>query len=327
MTLTEEQFVVRFMGDTKDYEKAVERIKNSGKHITTMDKQGNIMQEKWTSNTKKHGQEIVTVTNQQRRFKAELLSVMFFGMQMERVFGAQVSRLWELVGGQTMVKGFWTEAMVTPMSNIRDILGTILEKIPDAFKEPLGYGAVGITGVGKSLAWIGNIWLGLRGIEDMFGIHIISATKKGSEAMDLFGTKGTTALSGLGLSLTAGAWILGITAALIGVDLFLKELEKLDIEAERVRKIYYQVQLLTPGEQLPQEERAKMGQVGRETIISPTDATFNPSSFRPGYGGLTGTDIQNMYNDINSRAALQLALLNANNNNVQYIAAEGGMTR
>lgn len=133
-----------------------------------------------------------------RRFRAELLSVMFLGMQMSRVFGGEISRVWELVGGTERIKAFWTEALVTPLLKISEKVQAVVDLIPDMWKEPIGYGAIAITGVAKGLEWMGNIWLGLRGIEDMFGVNILDASKKASDALDDFGKKGSKSITGMG---------------------------------------------------------------------------------------------------------------------------------
>lgn len=104
-----------------------------------------------------------------------LLSTMFAGMAMARLFGGQIDRVAELTGTKDIIKAFFTTALVEPLSDINKKLAELLKNWNDlepATKKLVGWLMIGITAAGVllgTLSAIGLAGMGLAGVGKALG--------------------------------------------------------------------------------------------------------------------------------------------------------------
>ena len=131
------------------------------------------------------------------RFRMELLSVMFFGMNLSRMFRSWLEPAAEALG----IFDIWTSTLQVVFLPVMEAIFPYLLQFMDWFMnlpEPvkMAIGSLTLVGfvVGKLLTTIGVLGLGLDGLRQMFGIG--STAAKG--AAGVVGTASTSILSSLG---------------------------------------------------------------------------------------------------------------------------------
>ncbi|MCK9370473.1 hypothetical protein M0R04_11235 [Candidatus Dojkabacteria bacterium] len=203
MAVTEEHVVTTF-----DYNVNDKQLKESiGTWQTSkrMMQDGNVLAEKQVRINKDGTKEIKNITQETRKFRGEYLSLMFLGMGISRIFGGQISRMYELTGTKSIVQAFWTEALIDPMLKVQELTTWLYNHFPDIAKTPIGYTAVAVTGIGDVLSWIGMSFLGLKGIEEILGIKLLGAGGYLSKfaSFEIAGTPLALGIAGILADLTA----------------------------------------------------------------------------------------------------------------------------
>ncbi len=266
------EIVAKFRADTSELKKGIDDI---------------------TDTTKKSKKELIG-------FRADLLSVMFSGMALTRVFGGQIDRMKGLVGITPQINALFTEALLDPMIKISDIVGVVTDKfmdMPDSVRSAAGWTMISVQGLGMTLSFIGQAWLGLNGIRDMLSIGIPGAATTGGNALTTFGATGQKAIGSMGAVLKGGIWAVAISIALLEIVNTIKDLQEFNKEAKETLRLKDALEkgpnitvIPLPGQDF--QARFARGDVGRETI-----QTGGPL---PGLPGFVSSQ------EINSRYAMQM---------------------
>jgi len=264
--------------------------------------------------------------------RGDILSVMFAGMALQRMFGSQVSRVAELTGQKDIIDAFFTIAMVKPMAKITEGLAWLLTKFGElgpGVQTAAGIAILGLNELGALLSAGGSLGLAIIGLKELFtGLGLTAAataTKIGTD----FTTAGAVAGSGLingivaklgitAATLVTGGWIIAGAVAIVIAASTWKELSDLDKELERLQS----KRIATIGAtgmdpyKKTSSERLATGAVGMETITS--------SGPLPGIsvGGVTPRTSDQIMDDFNNyfeNIALKNFLNNANNKTLFYI--------
>ena len=111
------------------------------------------------------------LNNKLPRFRMEMLSVMFFGMQLQRVFGSMIQPLMDLVG----MTDLWNNTLIVllepvlmPVIEALIELMSILMSLPEPLKILIGSFVLLGFGLGSVLAWFGQLTLGILGLQMAF---------------------------------------------------------------------------------------------------------------------------------------------------------------
>lgn len=265
----EEIVLVRFKADGKELEKTLKEAKGNwvaaGK---TINKTTGEFKKQFVR-IKEGGKEYKTVTKQLKGFRMELLSVMFAGMAMERVFGAQISRMSQLVGIGPQVEAFYTLSLLEPMIAIeKELVGPLFNaftNLPQSWQTGIGWGMITVTGIGMTLSVFGQAYLGILGLERLLATTLPKSLGTAGASFGLFGSTASKALTGLGFSLAGGLWTLALAAL---VYFSYKDYQQTLDRINEIKAAAASVSVPGQGLQLPQDVRMKSGMVGKETIMS-----------------------------------------------------------
>lgn len=132
-----------------------------------------------------------------KRFRMEMLSVMFFGMQMTRVFGQWVDSVLEMTGVTELFNVTMQMMVLEVIDPVIDAivwLSDTLMDLPEPAKKALGMFILFGNVMGNVLFFIGAMVLGLGGLASAFG-----------------GIAGVIAIPGMAAIFTLVATMLGIT--------------------------------------------------------------------------------------------------------------------
>jgi len=115
---------------------------------------------------------VQTVTTKGTRgFRMELLSVMFFGMQLSRVFGGMIKSVLELLGVTEMWGAVMNVVLLPVLEPLSDILYSIMEWLMD--QPPWVHKLIGVLvllgfALGTALFMFGQFGLGILGVAKAF---------------------------------------------------------------------------------------------------------------------------------------------------------------
>ena len=236
MTLRENVVHTVFTGNSKQLEQAQKNAIRGHKQVR-VGLEGNVqVSEQLVTESKRYGRVVTDITNKERGFKMELLSVMFAGMALERVFGGQIDRMKELTGQAAMVEAFYTTALIGPMTESSERMSKYLElwlQLPEDVQSGVGSAMINIKRMGTALSTTGQLWLGLRGIEDMFGINIPKSIGKTIAKIPGIGT----ALRNMGAVAKGGVWALLIVGSLIWAKQTFDDIVDLKEDLQEVNRL------------------------------------------------------------------------------------------
>ena len=152
-----------------------------------------------------------------------LLSVMFAGMAMSRLFGSQVNRVMELTGASELIKSFFTVALIQPIEDITLKLAELFAKfiaLPDDVQKNAGWAMIGITGGGLAIMFLGGLANSIISITDLFSKFHTNLLSVAGKTYAI-----TMGISGI-MDLTEGKIMEGISNILISAGLFLPKTGK-----------------------------------------------------------------------------------------------------
>lgn len=113
-----------------------------------------------------------TLTRSTQRFKMEWLGIMFFGMAIERQFGAITQKYYETMGATDMmniaIQDFMFEAG-DPMVDFYYDLADAMLNLPDDVKQSIGSAIVAMDWTATGMAVAGQIALGLASMKMVLG--------------------------------------------------------------------------------------------------------------------------------------------------------------
>ena len=149
------------MGNTINYQIVVDIVTKEG-------------YDQWKKNIKDINDGTKRTKQITSELRTNLLSAMFAGMAMARLFGGQIDRVAELVGMKDMLKAFFTEALIQPMSYLSTKLVELFKSFealdPDT-KKLLGWSMILVTLIGTVIGFSAAIGLasyGLKGLLPLF---------------------------------------------------------------------------------------------------------------------------------------------------------------
>lgn len=105
--------------------------------------------------------------NNFKRFRGELLSVMFFGMLLTRVFGGMVKSVWDLIGGGEIFAAILAEVLIPVLLPLLDALlwaYEIFSDLPQPIKTLIGVFILFMAALGLALSLFGALSLGITGL-------------------------------------------------------------------------------------------------------------------------------------------------------------------
>ena len=188
--------------------KSVEKVNKVYERVTTTTGRLN-------EKTGEYGDVITKVQQRQRRFQMQWLSILFFGMAMNRMFHGLIKTSLEWVGITELMSETMGIIFLPVAEELLNILLPILEwfiEMPDSTKKLIGWIAVFGMVLGGVLSAVGQLALGLAGI---------SWLTAGSSA-------GSTFLTGLKGKLGGINWgsFLKLAGATISIGLLLDDISK-----------------------------------------------------------------------------------------------------
>jgi hypothetical protein len=129
--------------------------------------------ERFNKGIQTSNQQIVTNTQNLRRFKFEWLSVMFAGMALSRVFGGLIRAQFQLFGISDLLSSMWTVIMLPVMMAILPIILKLTEffmNLPEGVKLAIGIFIILAAIFGVILLVVGQVMLAIGGIAIIFTV-------------------------------------------------------------------------------------------------------------------------------------------------------------
>ena len=212
--------VFRLMADTSRFTKPMKRATAQMKKSTAqvqgyaMSFQGVNQKQKqvaegMTDVSKKAKASQERVTKGSQKFRYELLSVMFFGMMLTRVFGGMLNPIAEVYGLFDLLRWVFIDMTIGLMDDFYDDIINLTEALtsldPSVKKAASSLAVFGLV-VGIVLTYIGAISLGIEGIKKAFPT-LIGGLGKVSGALKSVGLVGGTLAAVLAI----------ITVVLVGI--------------------------------------------------------------------------------------------------------------
>jgi len=117
-----------------------------------------------------------------RRFRMEMLSVMFFGMQLQRTFGGIVDQALEIAGVTDLFNVAFQDVMLTALEPFLDTLYDVGEGVmdmPDWAKSLAGMAIFGASAFGGLLMSLGQLVLFMDALKDIGGLTGLISEVKG----------------------------------------------------------------------------------------------------------------------------------------------------
>jgi len=154
-----------------------------------------------------------------RRFNMSLLSVMFAGMALDRVFGGLIRTQMELWGVTEMMSAAWTITLMPIMEIVTPVIYKLIEAFMNLSPEMQTFiGGLVFVGaaLGKAMLIFGQFGLGLMGIKGLFP-GLASAIAKSGGVVKALGAALT------GLSATVLIVVGAIILVFVGMYLAFKE--------------------------------------------------------------------------------------------------------
>lgn len=231
-----------------------------------------------------------SISRSSRGFKMEWLSVLFFGMAIQRMFGAITSSAWEATGGFSLLQETLSLFAIPATQAITEASNDLAIKLSDIspiLKDIIGWATVLGEGFGGAAMQLGILSLGIAGLK----------------------TSGI--LAGI-VGVVGNPWVLGILA-IVGTFLLLKKaiddnwlgirtlgeaisgFIKDKLEALRTKII--ELLNLIPGVNIPVPGRASSSDVQKafEDAGAAAEAA-SPSAFPMGHRGTSLIEINNTIN-------------------------------
>jgi hypothetical protein len=154
----ENNILIRVNADIND---AVKKLEAVGKEVN-----------KVTYNVKEVTKATEQSTKSWGKMTGGVLSVMFAGMALQRVFGGLLKTQMDLYGVNDMLNAMWTDVLAPVMSLLVPILYNFMEffmNLPDGVKMGIGIFVVFAAVLGTLLAIFGSVGLGVMGFTALFG--------------------------------------------------------------------------------------------------------------------------------------------------------------
>ncbi len=181
----------------------------------------------WNKNIKDVNKSLKAQSQTLSNVRNNMLSMLFLGMGIERMFGGQVKRVSELTGTSEIINTFFTVALIKPMTKITSLLVDLLDKflkLPENIQAGVGWGMIAVTGAGMIISFLAAVAISLVSISSLItGLSagtVVTGTAIGSGLASgiLAGLVGAA----IGFALLGGAITLGLIA-IIGLDKALSE--------------------------------------------------------------------------------------------------------
>lgn len=151
-------------GKFNNFSRTIKEIDTTTNRITSTFHKFNTQNQRWETQFKK-------TTEGLERFKFELLSVMFFGMALDRVFGGLLQRQFQLFGITELFSSVLTVMLLPIMNLLLPLflkLADFLFNLPEGVQLAIGvfvlFGAI----LGKFLFIFGTLGLGIQGLIKTF---------------------------------------------------------------------------------------------------------------------------------------------------------------
>jgi len=145
-------------------------------------------------NLTKSGRSTHDMNVQFRGFRMEMLSVMFFGMALNRVFGTHVQRVNEMIGVTDMWNAVADDMLLQymlPMTEQSFALADAFMGLPEPVKAGMGAVMFWTTQAGTALSTISQITLGADGLARGWQTTFKPAIEKIAKAFGVTGLKGS----------------------------------------------------------------------------------------------------------------------------------------
>lgn len=202
-------------GVTKPIEKtsrSVRRLQGNMEEVTSITK-------KLDQETGQYGNAITRVSQKQRGFQAQWLSLLFFGFALQRMFSGLIKTSLEWVGINELMTTTLGILFLPVAEQLLEILLPIMTwfiELPDPIKKVIGWFVVFGAIIGSVLFSVGQIALGLAGIQWLTAANGLSG----------IGTAAGVATGKVGRLWTAFGILVGVVAAGLTIAFIVKELQQ-----------------------------------------------------------------------------------------------------